>query len=49
MDKVENILASKVIRVLALSPNKISEVRVKINKEDWVDCEEAIYNSLGPH
>ena len=44
VDRVENILASKVIRVLAFSPNEISEVKVKINKEDWVDCEEASEN-----
>ena len=44
VDRVENILASKVIRVLAFSPNEISQVRVKINKEDWVDCEEASDN-----
>lgn len=41
VEGVENILASKVIRILAFSPNEISKVRVKINKEDWVDCEEA--------
>eukprot|EP00092_Neocalanus_flemingeri_P032136 GFUD01034927.1.p1 GENE.GFUD01034927.1~~GFUD01034927.1.p1 ORF type:complete len:629 (-),score=170.63 GFUD01034927.1:311-2197(-) len=44
VEQVENILASKAIRVLAFSPNEISKVRVKINKEDWVDCEEALEN-----
>lgn len=40
VERVENILASKVIRVMAFSPNEIILVRVKINKEDWVECEE---------
>ena len=44
VETVENILASKVIRILAFSPNEISKVKVKINKEDWVDCEEASEN-----
>ena len=43
-ESVENILASKVIRVLAFSPNEISQVRVKINKEEWHMCDEKADN-----
>jgi len=44
VEAVENIEASKVIRILAFSPNEISRVRVKINNEDWISCEEKTEN-----
>ena len=38
-EKIENILASTFVRILAFSPGGITTVRVKLNNEDWVVCD----------
>ena len=39
VEKLENILVSNVVRILAFSPHGISSVSVKLNKEDWKLCQ----------
>ena len=38
VEKLENILVSKVVRVIAFSPHGISSVSVRLNKGDWKLC-----------
>ena len=39
VEHIENILQSKMIRILAFSPVGIKSVSVKINNEDWKSCQ----------
>ena len=39
VEKLENILVSDVVRILAFSPHGISSVSVQLNKEDWKLCQ----------
>ena len=39
VEKLENILVSNVVRILAFSPHGISSVSVQLNSEDWKLCQ----------
>jgi len=49
VEKVENILASPFVRILAFSPSGISSVRVKLNNEDWKLCQNQSENIFINH
>ena len=49
VEKVENILASPFVRILAFSPSGISSVRVKLNNEDWKLCQNQSENIFISH
>ena len=39
VERLENILSSPVVRILAFSPGGVRSVRVKLNDNDWVECD----------
>ena len=44
VEKIENIIESNLVRILAFSPSGITSVSVKLNNEDWKVCQKKSEN-----